>query len=548
MATVQDLPFHSIPHQSKLFLSYLDLSPAALRFYQNAPTIEAMERLARSGLGSLKFPRKAIAAVLRRQNAMYGGDPETLRRIDELEQEDSVAVVTGQQVGLFTGPLYTIYKASTAVSICEELKRRGIGAVPVFWMETEDHDLQEIARRTVLDLSSSVKVIDYRNALFDEVQTQRPVGSLRFPEGIRQAVKDYLGYIPDSSWKSQVQSQLESACKPGTSLALSFAQLMMQILHGSGLILYDPQDAESKQLASAVFRKALGEADAMRAALVRRSQELNAAGFHAQVSVSENSTLLFFFADGVRFALERRNSGFGLKHGDRTFDLDELLNCTLQTPEKLSPNVLLRPLVQDHLLPTVAYVGGSSELAYFAQIEVLYALLDRPMPVIWPRSSLTLLEPEIAAEMDRLGIGIQDCFRGKQALSEKAFRNSGYSKTLMDLEELQRRLDQGLTEIRPDLQAIDPPLTHALETARRKILHNVQNLKSRVIRLEERQGFSVSNAVDSLLNHCFPNRNLQERELGILHFLARHGPPLLDTILSATEIGNFAHRVLRLEK
>jgi bacillithiol synthase len=340
---------------------------------------------------------------------------------------------------------------------------------------------------------------------------------------------------------------LESTYAPGSTFALSFARLITRLFRGSGLILFDPQDTEAKRLASTIFQKALNEADTLHAALMRRNQELHAAGFHAQVSVAENSTVLFFFAEGERRALERRSSGFGLKSSERAFSLEELMEHADRNPELFSPSVLLRPLIQDYLFPTVAYVGGSSELAYFAQIEVLYTLFERPMPLIWPRNSFTLLEPEIAVEMDRLEIGIQDCFQEIQHVLEKTIRNSRFSETLTHLEELHERLDRVLTEIRPEVQAIEPPLVQALETARRKILHNIQRLKAQVVRLAGMQNSSSLNAVDLIMSHCYPNQNLQERELGYLHFLARHGHSLLDTIHNGMEVGNFAHRVLRLK-
>jgi bacillithiol biosynthesis cysteine-adding enzyme BshC len=548
MSTIRDIPFHSIPHQSSLFLNYLTLSPLALRFYRYPPTMEGLLKAAQGKLAGLQFPRKAIVSILLRQNEMYGGDSKTLQHIKELEEPDTVAVLTGQQVGVFTGPLYTIYKALTAIRLSEELKNHGIKAVPIFWMDTEDHDLLEITRRTVLDSHSSVHILDYRNALFDETEISvRPVGSLCLLPDIQQVIEDYVSYLPDSEWKPYVQSQLESAYKPGVTLAFSFARLLSQILKGLGLILFDPQDKEAKLLASPIFQKALCNADAVHAGLVKRNQELEAAGFHTQVSVMENSTVLFYLADGERRALERRHSGFGLRHSNRTWTLDELRNFAEYTPEKLSANVLLRPLVQDYLFPTLACVCGSSELAYFAQIEVLYDFFDRPMPVLWPRNGYTLIDPAIGAEMDRLGIEVGDCFRGERFLIEKAVHNTGAPHACVSLEKLQGKLDWGLTEIRPELQAIEPPLVRALETARRKIMHNIRHLRLQTIRLEGVEDCTVLSAVRALLNHCFPNRNLQERELSIFHFLAQHGPNLLDTLNSATEVENFAHRMLRIE-
>ncbi len=217
-----------------------------------------------------------------------------------------------------------------------------------------------------------------------------------------------------------------------------------------------------------------------------------------------------------------------------------------KTPEQFSPNVLLRPLIQDHLFPTLAYVGGPSEVAYFAQSQTLYSLFDRPMPVIWPRNSYTLIEPQIGTALDRLGIEIRECFQGKQQLTDRVFRDLDSSKSVADLDMLQQRLDRVLTDVRPEAQVIESPLVHALETARRKITHNIQKLRSRIIYLEATQNSSIPESIDLLLNNCFPNQNLQERELSIHHFLARLGQSFLDTIHSSTEIDNFAHRVLRL--
>jgi bacillithiol synthase len=548
MATVQDIPFRTIPRQSTLFLSYLDRAPGALRFYHRSPEIESIVQSARDLLACRRFPRKEIASILRRQNELYGGDSETLRQISELEKPDSVAILTGQQVGLFSGPLYTIYKALTTVHLSEELRRHGIRAVPIFWMETEDHDLAEASIRTVWEPPCSVRTIDYRAALFKEAEMPaRSVGSLQFPETIRQVVLDYLSHLPDSIGKQEAGLLLQSAYAPGSTFALSFARFMTQLLRGSGLIFFDPRNAEAKRLTCGILQRALNDAEAIYSALIQRNQDLENAGFFPQVNVAENSTVLFFYANGERRALERRRTGFALKNADRTFSSEELLDCADQTPELLSPSVLLRPLIQDHLFPTAAYIGGSSELAYFAQIEVLYTLFSRPMPVIWPRNSFTILAPEIAAAMDRLGIGLQDCFLGMQRVGEKALRNSKFSEAVAHIQGLHDRLDRALTEMRPEVETIEPPLAQALDMARRKILHNIQHLKAQAIRLGSERGSSALNGVDAVLSYCLPNDNLQERELGISHFLARHGNSILHTIHNGIEIGNFAHRVLRLE-
>ena len=206
MTTVEDIPFRKIPHQSSLFLNYIDFSPDALRFYRNAPTMENLEHAAKDILANLQFPRAEIAAILRRQNESFGSDSETMRNIDSLEEPDCVAVLTGQQVGLFTGPLYTVYKALTAIQIADELERRGIRAVPVFWMETEDHDLPEATRRTLTLADHSLRVTDYQDMLFKDAEVpQGSVGRMQFPANIRQVVEDYLNHLPDTPWKPEIR-------------------------------------------------------------------------------------------------------------------------------------------------------------------------------------------------------------------------------------------------------------------------------------------------------------------------------------------------------
>jgi bacillithiol synthase len=294
-----------------------------------------------------------------------------------------------------------------------------------------------------------------------------------------------------------------------------------------------------------LFQKALREANAIHSSLVQRKHELEAAGFHAQVKILNNSTVLFLSAEGQRRALEKLDSGFTLKSGERIFSLEELLENAAQTPDKFSSNVLLRPLVQDHLFPTVAYVGGSSEIAYFAQIEILYKLFGRPMPVIWPRNGFTLLEPDIASKMEQFGIIIEDFFKGKQFVTESVVRNSGFSKAVERVEKLQNNLEQVLAGMRPEVEFVEPPLAHAFDIAKSKIAHNAQLLKSRIIRLETNQNSSLPTEVESMLNSCYPNQNLQEREFGIHQFLACHGPSLLDFIKQSADPEDFKHCVLR---
>ena len=541
------VPFRKIPHQSDLFLDYLDLSPKALSFYSRRPTLESLVEDSRALHLARSFPREQVAAILLRQNKSFGNSPAAFSHIEKVVKPESVAILTGQQVGIFTGPLYTIFKALTAIRLAEQLRRLGVEAIPVFWMDSEDHDLAEITRMAVLGADSHASTIDYRDLLFGagyDHDNLRPVGSIAFSESIQQAVGHYLDLLPDSEWKQDIALTLERAYRPGATFAQSFGKAMAELFSDRGLVLFDPQDPESKRLVAPVFRKAVAQTGLIHERLVERNHLLAQAGYHTQVSVLEASTVLSLLDGGERRPLTRQGSVFGLKNAERVFTESELIELVELAPERFSPNVLLRPIVQDHLFPTVAYVGGPSEIAYFAQIQVLYDLYDRPMPALWPRASFTLMEAETSALMEKFAIEFEDCFLGKHHLVEKLITASNDSSTTAIISGLRSYLDVSLEEIRPQMEAADTSLGQALETARRKMLHQVDSLQTKSVHLEARNHRELLERAEFFLNHLYPNKNLQERQLSIHSFLARYGPPVMKAVESRLDTTSFAHQLV----
>jgi bacillithiol synthase len=544
------VPFRKIPHQSELFLDYLALSPKALSFYRRPPTAESFERAALEDVSRITIPRREIAVILRRQNAAYGSAPPAMDHIQELEEPDCAAIVTGQQVGLFTGPLYTIHKAFTAIRIALDLRRRGIRAVPIFWMDSEDHDLAEVTRVSILGPDSVPQTLDYRPLLFQDTnqnEKARAVGSIAFPNSIDQAIEHYLASLAGSPWQNEVRSQLQSTYSPAATFAESFGRLMARLFRDVGLVLFDPQDREAKRLLSSLIERSVRNSHEIHERLLARNEALQDSGYHTQASVLENSTVLFLHDEGERKALTRLDSGFGLKNSDKRFTESELARLAQAAPENFSPNVLLRPLVQDYLFPTIGYVAGPSEIAYFAQIQVLYDLFGRPMPVIWPRASMTFLEPETSAEMEAAGLGFEDCLQGKHHVVERLIIANNDSNTNLMLQKLREVLERELQELRPDMEAADSSLGPALETARRKILHQVEALQTKFVHFEARHNRTILKKADFLLNNCYPNKNLQERELSINYFLARHGPSFMAEIYSHVETESFVHKVISID-
>jgi len=548
MPETREIPYRDMPGLSALFLDYLDLLPGALRFYQKPPTIAGIEQLARGDLRQIARARSGLAAILERQNSALGAGNPTFERIRELANADCVAVVTGQQVGLFAGPLYTIYKALAAIRLADELRSRGIGAVPVFWMECEDHDLAEVTHVTAIAADSAIRRLDFREFLYGDIrESARSVGTLTLPQSIQKVTEEYAALLPDGKYKESIRSALESAYQPGTGFADAFGRFMTHLFQERGLIFFNPADLEAKRLAAPVFQKAIHRTDAIHRLIAGRNQELATAGYHSQVNFSDNSTVLFLLEGNERRAVIRDGAGFTLKNSDHSYSAADLLRLTEEAPERFSPNVLLRPLIQDRLFPTVAYVGGPAEIAYFSQIEVLYRLFEMPMPVIWPRASFTLLEPEIHRTLVESGIEVADCLRGRQVVTEKMNERVSRSGISAGVKSLGEQLDRTLAGIRPELVFAEASLGAALDTAKRKMLHNVEALHAKLVQFEARQNGGSGQKVDFILNHCAPNKSLQEREFGAPVFLSRHGRPLLDAIYSEIKVESFMHRAIVLD-
>lgn len=541
--SVMTLPFDRIPHQPAVFLKYVGTSHGALSFYRHPPTLEALIRAA-DEIRSGTFPRQEVAEILRRQNESFGSSDPVRSAIADLARPDSVAVVTGQQIGLFTGPILTVYKALTALRLSEELRRRGFNAVPIFWMASDDHDLAEITRLTIPGPGPEIRVLDSRELLFGRTEMPpRPVGSIRLPDTIRQVIDAY-GYSFIGEWSDEIRSRLTSACQPGITLADCFGRVMAELFRGKGLILFDPRDADAKMLAAPVIRKALGETRMLRAQLAGRSRQLQDSGLQAQVAVLPHSTMVFFEEEGERRLLITRDGEFVPKDTNRRFQLDELLCLTESAPERFSPNVLLRPLVEDHLFPTVAYVAGPAEISYFAEIEPLYRFYSRPMPVVWPRASFTVLAAEMRASMERHGLHLEDFFEGERHLVQKILKaQPARSEEL--LAHLAGCADQGIEQLKPAVASADSSLGPAAETVRRKLLHRISSLHAKFVSFEMRRNSTLRAELSHLVNRCYPNGNLQERELGVHYLLAQLGPQLVDTLYGLVELGSYTHQMVR---
>jgi bacillithiol biosynthesis cysteine-adding enzyme BshC len=508
------LAFRQLPHQPKLFLDYLDHFERVKAFYVLPPTMQAAIRAARK----VDYPverRAEVARLLAAQNTAYGGGEETKTNLERLEN-GAVAVVTGQQVGLFSGPAYAIYKALTAVQIAGELTRGGIQAVPVFWMATEDHDVDEVRHTTWFEQGKLTRF----ELPAAKAEAGRPVGEIILGPEIDPLVGEAAELLSNQG-SDLLARFLTESYRAEETYGSAFGKLFARLFAQQGLILMNPLDPGLHRVAAPMYQHALAERDALNEKLLQRGKDLDRAGYNAQVRVTSRSTLLFYLGGGVRQVVTASAEKFQAE--EKTWTRDELVRLTHTEPEKFSPNALFRPVVQDYLLPTAAYVAGPAEISYFAQSEVVYRQLLGRMPVMLPRAGFTLVDVKAVKLLRKYGLKVEDVWTGSQDLRHKmegASVPKGLSKIF---ERDQKQIQKMLTQLGKQIAKLDPTLHATVERAKKRIEFHLEKLRRKAGKAQDRKAGLISSHMQYLESLLNPHKVLQSRELCLLPFLARWG-------------------------
>lgn len=533
------IPFTEIPHSPALFSDYLYRFSRVAGFYAHDPFDPAAFAAAARAIPFDGAQRRAVADVLAEQNRRLGAGPETLENITRLRDGRAVAVVTGQQVGLFGGPCYSVYKALTTIRLADKLTAEGMPAVPIFWLASEDHDWNEVNHCFLLDPQYQPQAFHDRASPPENT----PVGEIVFDASIEALRQRLLGLWPAEA-RAEAESLLEGYTA-GATYAHAFGQLFQRLFAGRGLVILDPLHPALHTASRPLYRRALEEAENLHALVRARDRQLEKAGYHVQVRLRDNATLLFLRASGQRLPLRRRASGF-LLPGRGELTLSALLSELEAAPERFSANVLLRPVVQDWLLPTVAYVAGPHEIPYFAQASALYDKLLGRMPVIVPRVSLTLLDPKVRRLLVKYSLTLPDLFHGEPPLRARLAERHLPPRLARRLQATQSKIEKLLTEAAGEVKKVDPTLEGAADTSRRKMLYQFGKIRRQAARAQAQRTEVIDRHLAVLANALHPDRGLQERRLSFLSFVARHGQPLVERLLSGVSFPCRDHQVIFL--
>lgn len=536
------LPFAQIPHTTRLFSDFLAYSPQVQPFYPHSPHFSEWLKEEASALRYDSARRGQISDVLERQNRTWDASPQTLANLERL-RSGAAAVVTGQQVGLFGGPMFALYKALTAVKLAEEASKAGVDAVPVFWLATSDHDLAEVNHVAFAGPDGTLHTITTTS----HAVAAAPVSAVRLGDEILAPLDQAAALLGETD----ATRLLREAYRPGATLGTAYAHLYARLFAEWGVILLDASDPELHRLAEPIYRSAIDNGDRLNAALLARGEALEAAGYHQQVKVAASTVLLFTLKDGARTPIHKsanEENVFVIGHegGAAKISKGELLSRIASTPEQFSPNVLFRPVVQDYLLPTLAYAGGAAEAAYFSQAGAVYeVVLGRVTPIV-PRFSATLVEPKIQKFLERYGIGLRDVLNGPEALRQELAARSLPGELQAAFDQANQALEGHLTKIREKLERLDKTLVEAAQTAGSKMRYQLDRLYTQAARAELQKGEIIGRKADALSQALFPDKGLQERGIGGLSFLARYGLDLLHQLHDTMQTDCHDHQVLEL--
>ncbi len=538
-------PITVLPHVSQIYRDYVAMadSPgdAPVRRWYGA------EPFAGRWVGTAASVDHAglLADLLESQAVEFGASEAAKANIAKL-RAGARAVVTGQQVVLFGGPLLTLLKAATAIARANDATRAtGVEHVPVFWLATEDHDLEEVDQVSFLTKTS---VETLRASL--KVAHPIPVGGV-VPgpelEAVLDRASELLEFAPVSDWLRECYLGGPDGARP--RLALAFGRLIARIFADQGLVVMDAASRGFHALGARALRYAIEHAAELQAALIARNEELVKAGYHAQVLVAEGGSMLFLLdeATGERVALRRSGNGDAQwKAGGRVYTSGDLIAILQTAPERLSPNALLRPVFQDTLLPTAAYIGGPAEIAYFAQSAVLYeAILGRITPVL-PRLSATLLEPAIAAVMDKDEVQLPDAMTTAEELAQRLGARAMPIEAKRKLAAVGNAVETELSALTAYLGGMDVSLGKSAEVSGSKMLYQMNRLRRMAATFELQKEASLRKHAEAITLNVFPDGHPQERVVAGVWFMAKYGDGLVERLVGVAGNQCPGHVVVRL--
>jgi bacillithiol biosynthesis cysteine-adding enzyme BshC len=540
-SSAEVVPFEAL-HQplSPLFLDYLAGRPRVAPFLGGAGFgLDALREAANASAAHPR-PRDTVVFALVRQQETRGAKRAAARARD-LSDPDAVAVVTGQQAGLFGGPLFVLHKALATIEIARRLaEERRSPAVPVFWVAADDHDFAEVRSVGLLDGNGAIRLLRYEPR---HEPVGQPAHTIVLDDTITRLVSELGEALPPSPSREEMVGVVGECYRPGETLSGAFARLLSRLM--PELVLLDSADPVLKTVTAPVLRREVEEASPTSRLALEAGQALLGAGYHQQVPVRTGFLNLFVLAEGERRALGLTEDGVEIRGLGTRLATAEALRQIDAEPGLWSPNALLRPLAQDAMLPTAAYVGGPAEIAYHAQIRSSYAHFGLPRPGLVPRPSVTVVGPASARALEAEGLALPDLTGDPEAVVTR-WAQQTYPDVEAAFAQTRSSIEREMGEVEERLAAVDPTLRAAAAAARGRALHQVVGLHEKAMRALKKRDQGRATRLRRTRDALVPGGSLQERGLGLLGLVARHGPGVIAELQERVDPFARGHQVVRL--
>ena len=537
------IPLKQLPTVSPLTYDYHYHFNKVAKYYNGDFRDLATLQTHMDRVGARDYPREPVSAILKEQNEAYGCDRSTMDNITKLIDRKTCAVVTGQQVGLFSGPLYTIYKAITAIKLAEYLSQNaGEPVVPIFWLASDDHDFAEINHVDLLNQANQVTRVSYDPPASS---TRIPAADILLTQDIVTCIQAFDAATQDSEFKQSVLSHLSAAYRAGESIATAFACWLTRLFKPYGLIIIDASHPDLKKLGAKVFRTEIQDGSPSTVRALESSQDLQQSGYKAQVGVHAG-ILNLFYGERERQSIHVQDGQYHIKGTPGAFTRQALLDLLESNPQRFSPNVLLRPLYQDALLPTVAYVGGPAEIAYFAQMKGIYDSFGMHMPVLYPRKTVTILEKKIDTVLTNYQLRVQDVWRTDDKLINEAVQKNIPVAIDESIGLAATHLAGDFEAIKEQVMAFDASLEKTVDMSLGKMNQQLEFLRKKVLKTAKQRDAIITQQLSKAMHNLYPNNHLQERVFNITPLLMKYGYGLMEQLYQAIDIDSYDHQIIKL--
>jgi bacillithiol biosynthesis cysteine-adding enzyme BshC len=532
-----------LPWARPLGIDYVNAFSKLSDFFAGDPAQPEAWRAAIARAQQHPRDRATLTAAITAQQKARNAPPAALASTARLADPKSIAIVTGQQAGLFGGPIYTLLKAITTITLARKIEQEHkVPAVPVFWIDAEDHDWEEVRGCTVLDPDLNVRTVKVGTP---EGAGERPVARVALDSSVDAALEELKAALPPTELTAEVLEQLGKAYVDGAKMTHAFGAWIDALLGPLGLVVFDCADKAIKPLVAPIFAKELESPGRTAALAAEAGAKLTKRGYHAQVTPAQDSVALFYL-NGGRDPIKHVPGFDAFSIGERVVPTVDLIDEATSHPEHFSPNVLLRPLVQDALFPTIAYVGGPSELAYLGQLRGIYEHFGIPMPLIYPRASATIVDAGAARFLAKYEVPLEELQPQDEAALNRLLESLLPQSVEESMEQARKTVEERMAAVIQAVPAIDPTLEGAAKSTFGKMTHELTTLHNKIIQAAKRRDDTLRRQFVRTRAQAFPDGTPQERGIGFITPLNRYGPALVDLLVQELPIDMGKHWVITL--